>query len=231
MIIDVSRWQGLIDWLRVKAAGVEEVVMRCTLGSVGVDDRYVTNWNGARSAGITKRGVYHYFITGAPALAQADNILRVTHGDFGNLPLTIDCERTTREHEAMRNGWVFPRASYTAEVLKLLEALAPKVTHGLQIYTSRVEWNTITTQPPWALEYPLWVAHYNPYVARPDTPTGWNYALWQYAFTGRVAGISGNVDMNRRNPTTPTPIPEDLAELKRRILVKTASIRELVETS
>ena len=96
-IIDVSRWQGTIDWDRVKASGVETAIIRATIGAMGIDSQYDRNWAESRRVGIAHRGVYHYVITEDSAAAQAQNILRVTGGDFGDEPLTLDCEPRSDE--------------------------------------------------------------------------------------------------------------------------------------
>lgn len=194
LIVDVSRHQGQIDWLRVAGAEVQTAVIRCTMAATGVDDAYARNWREAGWAGIARRGVYHYVVTGIPAASQVENILRTTGGDFGDEPLTLDCEPTKDERERMAAGWLFPRRAYTDMLAAIVERLQASVL--VRIYTSAYFWSLITTQPAWALDLPLWVADYRARPA-PACPPGWEWARWQYTHQGRVAGIAGDVDLNR----------------------------------
>jgi lysozyme len=225
-IIDLSRWQGKPDWARVRAAGVTTAIMRCCTGGTGVDSEYARNWRESALAGIPRRGTYAYVITGIPAAEQVANILRVTGGDFGTEPLTLDCERTKSERDAMAGGWVFPKNAYTSMVWDMLHALTPHAPNGLRIYTSANEWAAITSQPAWAVWYPLWVAHYNDHVAQPDCPRGWAWARWQYSCTGHVDGIDGAVDLNRERVVTPVPSPDPMAPA---ILAHVTAIRTVME--
>lgn len=221
LIIDVSKWQGVIDWNKAKEAGVESAKIRSTMGATGVDSQYRANWLRSRDAGIPDRGPYHYVATSVMAADQVNNILRTTNGDFGSA-VTLDCERTTDEHLASLNGWVFPKAVYTSRIRAMIDLLE---TAGadVEIYTSKREWEAITTQPTWAKDYPLHVAHYNQVVSQPDCPIGWPWNLWQYTYQGHVDGIVGMVDMSHRNIVqTPNPdVP--------RFLAKIAELRTLVQ--
>lgn len=205
-IIDVSKWQGVINWDKVRAAGVECAIIRCAMGATGVDERYAENWGKSAKAGIPRRGTYFYVVTEAPAAEQVDNIMRVTQGDFGSEPLTLDCERRADE----RLLSFFHRAAYTALVREMLDRLAGVV--GLRIYTSKNEWNQITTQPAWASDYPLWVAAY-PFdpdspTYKPPIPAQWpTWSMWQYSSTGSVPGIDGDVDLSRER-LAPIPQPQ-----------------------
>lgn len=188
--IDISRHNGEPDWVRLL---VKRILIRATLGSTGVDDRYKINWRESSFYGIPERGAYHYFVTEAPPLGQVDNLIRVTDGDFGNIPVVIDCER--RADEKLKP---FDKVTYTHNLQIFLVALAAKTNHPIKIYTSANEWSAITTLPAWASLYGLHVAHYNLFIAEPDIPIGWSFwDWWQYSSTGRLAGLAGNVDLNR----------------------------------
>ena len=201
-IIDVSRWQGVINWAKVKAAGVETAIIRATMGATGVDSEYRRNWRGSAAAGIPHRGVYHYVTaSNLVASAQVNNIMQTTGGDWGNEPLTLDCERT----DAERLLPVFPKAAYTALVREMLDRLA---VHGrVRIYTSANEWQAMTTLPAWAEGVVDWIADISSVGAAPVLPAG--VTTWkrrQYSFTGRVDGIIGDVDLNIDN-VAPAPPP------------------------
>jgi GH25 family lysozyme M1 (1,4-beta-N-acetylmuramidase) len=194
VIVDVSRHQGTIDWPRLKAAGVTCAIIRVTTGT-RIDSEFRRNWAEAHRAGIERIGWYAYFVTETPPLAQASAVLEITGGDCGNEPLTVDCERRADERLLP-----FDKAAYTANVKAFLDELAEALPHVRQrIYTSAVEWHTITTQPEWARDskYSKWLAQYNTRINAPDTPPGWRWDRWQYTSVGRVDGIDGNVDLNR----------------------------------
>ncbi len=230
MIIDVSKWQGAIDWGRVRAAGVTRVIIRATLGATGKDERFAANWAGARAAGIAERGVYHYVITGVPAAAQWANLKGVTGGDWGTLPITLDAERTTAERDAMAGGWVFPRLAYTRMLQELVGLADAGSGRNTALYTSRNEWQVVTTSPEWALTHPLHIAHYWAGAA-PLCPPGWGWTTWQYTSVGSVDGIAGHVDLSRPNPLAPNPNPipiPDLESDRTEFLARTAELRELV---
>src|SRR5687768_1787101 len=74
--IDVSYWQGAIDWPAVAADGIEFAFIRASHGLGTVDTRYQENWAGARAAGIM-RGTYQYFSPGEDVIAQADLMLEM----------------------------------------------------------------------------------------------------------------------------------------------------------
>jgi len=211
MIIDVSKWQGAIDWPAVGGeGGVTCAIMRCTLGATGTDIQYARNWSESARAGIPRRGAYHYVITNVSASLQLGNILAVTGGDFGNEPFTVDVERTSAERVAMAGGWPFPKAAYTNMLLELTSRLAQRA--RVRIYTNKTEWQAMTTQPAWAANYGLHVAGYpadpNNTVYRPFVPAPWvDWTMWQFSSTGRVAGIASNVDLNRDRVVEPVVVP------------------------
>jgi len=201
-IIDVSRHQGVIHWAKVKAASVETAIIRATMGAFGIDSEYHRNWQGSWVGGIPHRGAYHLVIMGISAADQIANIMQTTGGDWGNEPLTLDCERTAADRLLL----VFPKAQYTALVREMLDRLA---VHGrVRIYTSANEWQAMTTLPAWAEGVVDWFAEYNDNItAPPALPPG--VTTWkrrQFSHTGSVDGIIGDVDLNIDN-VAPAPPP------------------------
>ena len=210
MIIDVSRHNSYIAWPKVAAAGVTRAIIRATMGSQGIDVRFSANWAQSLAAGILRRGVYHYVTTATSPQLQHDHIMNVTGGDWGTEPLVLDVERTEAERNKMVAGWVFPKAAYTDMLLKLATALAA---HGpVMIYTNDTEWRTMTTQPAWAAQYPLWAAAWG--TAPPVVPSPWvDWRMWQYSNVGQVAGIIGNVDLSRENVIAPPAVDQVALEI------------------
>lgn len=192
-IIDVSTFQGLIAWTRVRAAGVTRAIIRGPIGDHWVDDAFQTNWSGAAAAGIPKREIYGDVLRTGTAHGQALNWLTQTGGDFGTGPIHLDVERTDAERNAIAAGTlVWDQVGYTAMLHDLVIALQG-MGATVSIYTSRNEWLAMTTDPEWARALLLWVAHYNQHIAQPDVPDGWDWALWQKGQMP-VDGIANPVD-------------------------------------
>jgi hypothetical protein len=223
--IDISRHQGTITWPLV-APHVDEVLIRATMGAVGVDPLYAANWQGAAQAGIARRGIYHLATSRTPWRGQYENVLRVTGGDFGPVAVTLDVERTAADRAS---PLPFPRQQYTDDLLELAVALRREAPGGVRVYSNATEIRAMTTQVP-ALQlfgfhgagYPLttpmtferlaqlWPA-YHLVIPAPWKPE--HLAAWQGAFTGRLPGIAGNVDMSLvfAVPPAPEPVPDAAA--------------------
>lgn len=180
--IDVSHWQGTIDWNAVAADGVEFAFVKASEGGDYTDPRFAANWAGARRAGVI-RGAYHFFRPQTDAMAQAAHFLRTVPFAPGDLPPVLDVEVTDgRSMDAVAAG-----------VRTWLQEVERATGRRPVIYTRASFW---TAQMGGAFGgYPLWVAHYG--VASPGIPAGWGgWTFWQHSDAGRVDGISGGVDLN-----------------------------------
>lgn len=186
--IDVSRWQGVIDWGRVATAGIRFAGIRATMGT-GRDDTFAFNWREAKRPTL-QRMAYHYFVNNTPAMPQLENFLAALAGDYGELPLVLDVEPASGQ--TINN-----RQSNTDAIRQWLTECSARTHHPIAIYTAGWAWPICTTVPAWSTEYPLWFAQYT--VSRtPSLPHPWTrYMAWQYSNGGRVDGIAGNVDLNR----------------------------------
>jgi hypothetical protein len=89
--IDVSAYQGRIDWRRVAGQQVSFAYIKASEGGDFVDRRFAANWSGARRAGVP-HGAYHFFSLCTPGLAQARNFLRVVPAQPGELAPALDLE-------------------------------------------------------------------------------------------------------------------------------------------
>src|SRR5919106_1214014 len=89
--IDVSKWQGKIDWASVRAAGTQFAFIKATEGGDHVDERFLENWHGAQQAGIP-RGAYHFVYWCRPAHEQAAWFKRNVPQDPDALPPVLDVE-------------------------------------------------------------------------------------------------------------------------------------------
>jgi GH25 family lysozyme M1 (1,4-beta-N-acetylmuramidase) len=204
--IDVSYYQGDIDWPTVKAAGMVFAFIRVSDGDDFLDPKFASNWSGANSAGVV-RGTYQFFRPEQDATAQA-NLLLSNMGALqpGDLPPTLDVEVVDGEsYSTIANG-----ISTWVSVVEQATGTTPIV------YTSPGFWVELGEG---SQDTSLWVANWG--VSSPELPSSWsNWTFWQYADNGTVAGISGAVDMDTFNGTVdelsggqqnpmPTPVPTD----------------------
>lgn len=179
--IDVSHWQGRIDWARVADDGIAFAYIKATEGGDYVDPQFVANWDGAARAGVL-RGPYHFYRPQTDAAAQAQQFLRTVGARAGDLPPVLDVEVTDGRSAA----------AIAAGVRTWLETVERATGVRPILYTRAGFWNPVGGGFG---AYPLWVAHYG--VAQPAIPADWDrWAIWQHSDAGRVAGITGNVDLN-----------------------------------
>lgn len=194
--IDVSYYQGVIDWAKVKAAGKAFAIVRVSDGLGFSDPKFVSNWRGAKAAGLVV-GAYQFFRPTQDATAQADLMVRklqeVGYG-AGDIPPVIDVE--------VQDG--VSDAAVAARVNTWMQRVQAKLGRLPSLYTSPGFWSGLGNPKPSPLPY-LWVAHWG--VSCPSLPPAWGrLRFWQYSATGRVNGISGDVDLDIYNGS--------LAELK-----------------
>ncbi len=205
--IDVSHYQGDVDWQAVRAAGMEFAFAKATQGTGYVDPRFSRNWQAMKAAGL-RRGAYHFFEAGDDPTAQADHFV-ATVGTLGpdDLAPVVDVER----------GGGIPSA---ASVQAWLDPVEQATGRKPIIYVSPSFANDHLGSGFGA--YPLWVADWN--VAQPQLPHGWStWTFWQYADKGAVAGIEVDHDYHNGpfgdalapagsttapvTPPAPTPAP------------------------
>jgi lysozyme len=186
--IDVSYYQGNIDWPAVAASGVKFAIVRVSHSLQFFDPEFHDNLDGARAAGI-HTGVYQYFEPDEDPVAQA-NLLLDSMGPLlpGDLPPMIDVESTAGQSPAA--------------VANAVQAWIDHVEGALGvkpiIYSGYYFWNDNVGSDAFG-EYPLMLPWYG--VDCPGgVPTGWDmWTIHQYCDCGDVAGIAGNVDVNRFN--------------------------------
>jgi lysozyme len=191
--IDVSHWQGSIDWSRVKAAGVKFAFAKATEGRQTVDARYAANRDHAEAAGVTV-GAYHYARpdrTTNDAAREANWF--VDHAGLRGRHLlpVLDLESTGGLGRKALTNWV---RTWLAQVQSRL-GVKPV------IYTYPYFWLDYMGNTTWfaANGYRvLWIAHYD--VTSPKVPAsnwdGAGWTLWQLSNCGRVSGIDGCVDVD-----------------------------------
>ena len=183
--IDVSKWQGQVDWAAVKASGVVFAYARATNGTKILDEWFDANWAGMKAVGLY-RGAYQFFRPGQDAVAQA-NLMLARMGPLGpgDLPPMIDVEETDGQPPAVV-------ADKVAQWIQVVEAATGKKP---LVYTGTWFWDPYVGSDAFA-SYPLWEAWYCTGCC-PNLPKAWSSMLfWQYSSKGAVPGIGGNVDLN-----------------------------------
>lgn len=186
--IDVSYYQGNVDWKAVKESGRVFAFARVNHGSF-IDPDFQKNWAGMKNAGIL-RGPYQYFDPGGNAVAQAQIMVdEVGELGPGDLPAVLDIEET--------DG--VGAATIADKMQKWLDIVEQGTKKRPIIYTGRYFWSSYVHSGAFD-EYPLWIANW--YTDCPDIPNAWNeWYFWQHSATGSVPGISGDVDLDRFNGT------------------------------
>ncbi|MFO0682924.1 MAG: glycoside hydrolase family 25 protein [Sandaracinus sp.] len=188
--IDVSEWQGNIDWNAVAGSGVRFAIVRISDGTYR-DRTFAANWNGAQAAGLL-RGAYQFFEPGVDPDVQADIVIAAV-GVLGpnDMPVTLDVEAPSPS--------VGP-AEYTARIHRWVERVTNGTGRPPMIYTGRYYWDPYVASSDFA-GLPLWHAQYTS-APCPNINDRWSdWTFWQYTSTGSVPGIGGNVDRNVFNGT------------------------------
>lgn len=187
--IDISHWQSIIDFHKVKASGkVHFAIIKATEGSSIVDSRYATNRRHAAEVGIPS-GAYHYYRPTVDAERQADLFYKTVGAlDADDIIPWIDVEYYTGPNSAT--------AASVQNLAMMVLHCEERFGKPVGIYTASWAWDTLPHGNRFA-SLPLWVASWNVPAGQPALPEGWrSYAVHQYTSKGSVSGINGNVDMN-----------------------------------
>jgi lysozyme len=185
--VDVSRWQGEIDWQRLRSQGANFAYIKATDGGDHLDPMFRKNWRGAKEAGL-KRGAYHFFYWCRTAGEQADWFIRNVPKVADALPPVIDVE-------------------YNGES-KCQRRLSPaRVQEKMQVFMDKLERHygqrpIIYTAPDFyrdnlrgAFEdYPFWLRAVAQHPSK--VYPGRKWVFWQYSGSGLSHGVSGKIDLN-----------------------------------
>lgn len=195
--IDVSFYQGKINWDAVKAGGIEFAFIRAGQGDKITDDKFFDNWQKSKSAGLP-RGAYFFFAPDVGGVMQAQRFHSIvsSSGLGWELPPAIDVE--TKPGNDL-NWFIKNKARIPQQVNDCVKETERLFGVKPILYTGAWFWNPVMTPPqPWYKDYILWAADY--YHQQPDMPTGWDrWTFWQYSSKGAVNGITTRVDMNYFN--------------------------------
>ena len=191
--IDVSHYQGDIDWQKVKAAGIEFVFVRLGYRGYGqdgvlkMDTNFEKNMEGARAAGLDV-GVYFFAqaVNETEAVEEAEFVLEHLMEYDLQMPVVYDPESVV--HEEARTDNVTGE-QFTKNTKAFCETIE-KSGYDAMVYCN-MTWQAFKLDLEELEEYPIWYADYEEY---PQTP--YHFEIWQYSNEGTVDGIQGNVDLN-----------------------------------
>lgn len=186
--IDVSKWQGVIDWEKVSNAGIEFAIIRTGYGRGGenqIDEKFFENIKAAKKAGI-KVGAYHYSYAESVDDARTEakfclDIVRKSGIDL-DLPIYFDIEDQTianKHDKATRTNMC---TAFCSEI--------EKAGFWAGVYANKNWFDNFLNYTELKHRYTLWLAHYG--IEKPSLDCD----IWQHSSTGTVDGINGNVDLN-----------------------------------
>ena len=185
--VDVSRWQGNVNWDKLRAQGANFAYIKATDGGDHLDPMFMKNWRNADAAGL-KRGAYHFFYGCRTAGEQADWFIRNVPKMDGALPPVIDVE-------------------YNGESSCKRRPSREKVLEKMQVFMDKLERHygqrpIIYTAPDFYrdnlkgefLDYPFWLRAVarHPSKVYPDR----KWLFWQYSGSGLSHGVTGRIDLN-----------------------------------
>jgi lysozyme len=185
--VDVSRWQGDIDWAKLRGQGANFAYIKATDGGDHLDPMFRKNWRGAAQAGL-RRGAYHFFYWCRTASSQADWFIRNVPKVAGALPPVIDVE-------------------WNAESSCKRRPSREKVLEKMQVFMDRLERHygqrpIIYTAPDFYRDnlkgafpdYPFWLRSTAVHPAK--VYPGRDWVFWQYSGSGLSHGVEGRIDLN-----------------------------------
>ena len=186
--IDVSKYQGDVDWNAVAGSGVRFAYIKATEGGDYLDEKFRQNWELSRASGIA-RGAYHFAYWCRPAQEQAAWFLANVPNDPSALPPVLDVEWNPQSRTCPRK---LPREQALAMMKTILSAMEQAYGKRPVIYTS-VDFHRDVLQGEFQ-DYPMWVRSVRAYPSVRYGDRSWKF--WQHTATGSVPGVRGYVDRN-----------------------------------
>ncbi len=193
--IDISHYQGDINWKMLEQTRqgqfpISFIFMKATEGGDYADDKFVANFDSARTHGFI-RGAYHFYNPKTDANKQADFFIQSVKLEAGDLPPVLDIEKKGKDMEKLQQDlkvWLRKVESHYG--------VKPIIYASYKFKTRYLNDSVFNS-------YPYWIAHY--YVDSVRYQGDWKF--WQHTDVGTLPGIDEKVDLNVFNAS--------LQELKR----------------
>lgn len=185
--IDVSFWQGSIDFTKMADQNIDFVILRAG-SSKGKDTYFEEHFEQAKAAGL-KVGVYYYtYAMNMEEIAEdAEAFLEYIAGKTFDLPVYLDIENISQEEN-------LSRPLLTEMAIEFCERIADAGYYP-GIYANRNWFTNYLNSDTLSPVYELWIAAWTK-SGEPDGDYSENYGMWQYSSTGKLGGVNGAVDMN-----------------------------------
>ncbi len=182
--IDVSKHQGLIDWQKVKGAGIDFAMLRAGYGRYDnqKDERFEENYANAKAAGV-KVGAYHYSYAKSTddAKKEAETFLKWISGKQFEYPVAFDVEEKSQSDKGKQ---------FVSDVIRAFCETVENAGYYVCVYANKY-WLDNFIDDDCKKKYDTWLAQW----AEKATYAG-NYGIWQYSSQGSIDGISGRSDMD-----------------------------------
>ncbi len=182
--IDVSHYQGRIDWQAVSQSNVSYVYIKASEGSSNQDDCYYYNITEARRAGL-KVGSYHFFRAKANLDEQLQNMTSVVKREQQDIIPVIDVEKADR----VSGGELVRRLKNFLRLVEQHYGCKPIIYTFVNFYNKYFSYTSELD------EYPFMIAFYRD--DPPELNDGRKYVMWQYTCAGYVDGINSDVDRSK----------------------------------
>lgn len=187
--IDVSRYQGTINWNRLRNALIDRlpirfVIIKSTEGDSHIDTKFRDNFSNAKEHGFI-RGVYHFWSNKSSARRQAYFFLAMVHLQPGDLPPVLDVEHKPKN---------ISTEEFQQNILTWLHIVEDRY-HVKPIIYTYCKFKDQYLSDSRFDDYPYWIAHY--YVNQMEYQGAWKF--WQHTDAGRLPGIKGYVDLDIYN--------------------------------
>jgi len=196
--IDLSHWNGKVDFEKVKLSGIDFVILKATEGDYFLDDTFDYNWRSSLSNDLLVMP-YHFFRSNVKGAPQVEWFFNPANGGTfiedveGKTVLWWDVETEDATAVSTRQSRLFGACTNT-------------VSKGVQAgyYSSPYKWQTLMGNPIWTNDFLQWVAHWSN-VSYPTLPVGWTQEqtkVWQngiyptYSWVEPVEGVPSSVDHN-----------------------------------
>ncbi len=185
--VDVSRWQGEIDWPKLRSQGANFAYIKATDGGDHLDPMFRKNWREANEAGL-RRGAYHFFYWCRTAGEQADWFIRNVPKVEGALPPVIDVEYNgeSKCKRRLSRAVVLEKMQVFMDKLERHYGQRPVIYTAPDFYRDNLKGEF--------LDYPFWLRAVAQHPSK--VYPGRKWVFWQYSGSGLSHGVKGKIDLN-----------------------------------